>query len=90
MDAFMLEGWTPIILSGIAFALIMFITSRKLAIKSLLITTAVLSLICIGTIVYSITGLGGWEGMGLGAFTITILLGIWIGTSIGAITKKRA
>lgn len=89
MEVLMLEGWTPILLSGIAFALIMFITSRKLAIKSLFTTAAILSFICIGIILYSIIGLGGWEGMGLGVFTITILIGIWVGTGIGAIIKRK-
>lgn len=88
METFMLEGWTPILFSGIAFALIMFIASRKITIKSLLTTSAILSLICIA-ILYSIVGLGGWDGMGLGVFTTTVLIGIWIGTSIGAITKRK-
>lgn len=89
MDAFMLDGWTPIILAGIAVALIMFIASRNVSFKSLFLTTAILSLICIGAILYSIIGLGGWEGMGLGVFTIVILIGIWLGTGIGAISKNK-
>lgn len=88
MDALMLEGWTPILLSGIVFAIGMFITSRKVSSKSLFSTSTVLSLICIGVIIYSVTAVGGWEGMGLGLFTITILVGIWIGTVIGAASKS--
>jgi len=88
MDALMLEGWTPILLCGIVFAIGMFITSRKVSRKSLFSTSTVLSLICIGVIIYSVIGVGGWEGMGLGLFTITILVGIWIGTVIGAISKS--
>ncbi|WP_240949777.1 hypothetical protein [Psychrobacillus sp. BL-248-WT-3] len=48
MDALMLEGWTPILLSGIVFAIGMFITSRKVSRKSLFSTSTVLSMICIG------------------------------------------
>lgn len=88
MDALMLEGWTPILLCGIVFAIGMFITSRKVSRKSLFSTSTVLSLICIGVIIYSVIGVGGWEGMGLGLFTITILVGIWIGTVFGAISRS--
>lgn len=33
MDALMLEGWTPILLCGIVFAIGMYITSRKVSKK---------------------------------------------------------
>jgi len=85
MDALMLEGWTPILLFGIVFVIGMFILSRKISRKSLFSTSAVLSLICLAVIIFSAIGVGGWEGMGLGIVTITILLGIWIGTIIGAL-----
>lgn len=75
MDALMLEGWTPILLCGIVFAIVMFITSRKVSRKSLISTSTVLSLICIGVIIYSVIGVGGWDGMGLGLFMITNLAG---------------
>jgi len=60
----------------------------KVSRKSLFSTSTVLSLICIGVIIYSVIGVGGWDGMGLGLFTITILVGIWIGTVIGAISRS--
>ncbi|MEK5215465.1 YesK family protein [Psychrobacillus sp. FSL H8-0487] len=88
MDALMLDGWTPILLCGIVFAIVMFITSRKVSRKSLISTSTVLSLICIGVIIYSVIGIGGWDGMGLGLFMITILAGIWIGTVIGDISRS--
>ncbi|MEK5068674.1 YesK family protein [Sporosarcina sp. FSL K6-1508] len=88
MDALMLEGWTPILLCGIVFAIGMFIMSRKVLRSSLFSTSTALSLICIGVIIYSAIGIGGWEGMGLGLFTITILVEIWIGTVIGAISRS--
>ncbi|MCK1998640.1 YesK-like family protein [Psychrobacillus psychrodurans] len=88
MDGLMLEGWTPILLCGIVFAFGMFITSRKVSRKSLFSISTVLSLICIGVIIYSVIGVGGWEGMGLGLFAITILVGTWVGTVIGAISSN--
>ncbi|MER2261819.1 MAG: YesK family protein [Psychrobacillus sp.] len=86
MDALMLEGWTPILLCGIVFAIGMFIISRKVSRKSLFSTSTVLSIICIGVIIFSVIGVGSWEGMGLGLFTISILIGIWLGTGIGFIS----
>ena len=88
MEALMLEGWTPIILCGIVFAMGMFVTSRKVSRKVLLSTATVLSLICIGLIIYSINGVGGWDGIGLAFLTITIFVGVWIGTFIGTISKS--
>ena len=84
----MLEGWTPILLCGIVFAIGMFITSRKVSRKVLLSTATVLSLICIGLIIFSIIAVGGWEGMGLGLFMITILIGTWFGTVIGTFSRR--
>ena len=88
MDALMLEGWTPILLCGIVFAIGMFIISRKVSRKVLLLTATVLSLICIGVIIFSKNVVGGWDGIGLAYLTVTIFAGVWIGTSIGAISKR--
>ena len=88
MNAFMLDGWTPILLVGIAFAIVIFLVSRKVSGKALLKTSNILSLICIATITYSIVVIGGWEGMGVGAVTICIFIGIWIGTILGIAFKK--
>lgn len=90
MDALMLEGWTPILLCGLVFAIGMFITSRKVSRKFLFSISKVLSLLCIGVIIYSVIAVGGWEGMGLGLFTVAILVGVWIGTVIGAISRSSS
>lgn len=84
MEVLMLEGWTPILLFGILCAVGIFIISRKVSRETLFSTSVVLSLICLGVVIYSMIGVGGWEGMGLGVVTVTIFLGIWIGTIIGA------
>ncbi|AWE08073.1 sodium:dicarboxylate symporter [Lysinibacillus sp. 2017] len=88
MDALMLEGWTPILLCGIMFAIGMYIISRKVSRKALILTATVLSLICIGLIIFSKDVVGGWDGIFLAYFTITIFVGVWIGTFIGAISKR--
>lgn len=89
MDSFMLEGWTPIILIGIVFAIVIFLVSRKVSRKTLFKISNILSLICLIVISYSILIIGGWEGMGLGIFTFSTFIGIWIGTVIGIGNKKE-
>lgn len=88
MNALMLEGWTPILLCGIVFAIGMYIISRKVSRKALILTATVLSLNCIGLIIFSKDVVGGWDGIFLAYFTITIFAGVWIGTFIGAISKR--
>lgn len=88
MDVLMLEGWTPILLIGIVVAAIIFLASRKIARKTLLLISSLLSLVCIGIVMYSIVVIGGWDGMGIGFVTITAFLGVWIGTAAGVFFKK--
>ena len=54
MDALMLDGWTPILLVGIVIAIIIFFISHKISRKALFLTSTVLSLICVGIVIYSI------------------------------------
>lgn len=88
MNAFMLEGWTPILLSGILFMVIVFFISRKVSKRALYSLALVLSLICIAVVILSITVFGGWEGMGIAFVAISILMGLWIGTIIGIANRK--
>ena len=88
MNALMLEGWTPILLCGIVFAIGMYIISRKVSRKALILTATVLSLICIGLIIFSKDIVGGWDGILLAYFAITIFAGVWIGTFIGVSPKR--
>ncbi len=89
MNVLMLEGWTPILLFGIVFAIGMFIMACKGSRKLLFSTFIVLNLICIGVIIYSVIGVGGWKGMGLGFYTFSAMGGIWIGTAIGTVLRSR-
>ncbi|MEK5080707.1 YesK family protein [Solibacillus sp. FSL W7-1436] len=88
MDALMLDGWTPLLLLGILFAFMMFFIGRKVSKNILLLTSAIMSLLCFGLILFSILVVGGWEGMGLGFFAITIFIGVWIGTVFGIIYQN--
>ncbi|MFC4024671.1 YesK family protein [Oceanobacillus longus] len=87
MDALMLEGFTPILLVGIAVAIIIFFISRNISRKALILISIVLSLVCVGIVIYS-REVGGWEGFGLIFVAISGFLGIWVGTIIGVIIKK--
>ncbi|MFS0752462.1 YesK-like family protein [Oceanobacillus sp. 1P07AA] len=88
MDAIMLEGWTPILLMGIGSAIILFFISRKISRKALFLTSTLLSLICIGVVIYSKDVVGGWEGIGLGVVTFIVFIGIWLGTIVGAVKRS--
>lgn len=88
MDALMLEGWTPILLIGIVAAIIIFLFSRKISRKSLFLISVVLSLVCVGLLVYSRKVVGGWEGIGLAFVTFSSLMGIWLGTISGILIRK--
>ncbi|WP_249870727.1 YesK family protein [Oceanobacillus saliphilus] len=87
MDALMLEGWTPILLIGIAVAIIIFFISRKISRKALILVSIVLSLVCVGIVIYS-REIGGWEGFGLIFVAISGFIGIWVGTISGLMIKK--
>ncbi|MDM5249017.1 YesK family protein [Lysinibacillus sp. G4S2] len=88
MNAFMLDGWTPILLLGAIFLVGIYFISRKVSRKTLYTVSLVFSFICFGLVLYSIFVVGGWEGMGLGFVAISVLLGTWIGTIIGISSKK--
>ncbi|MFC4025487.1 YesK family protein [Oceanobacillus longus] len=89
MDALMLEGWTPILLIGIAIAIIIFFVSRKISRKALILISIVLSLVCVGIVIYSLVVVRGWEGIGLLFVTFSGFVGIWIGTISGFIFKGK-
>lgn len=88
MDALMLEGWTPILLTGIVVAIIIFFISRKISRKTLFLTSIVLSLVCVGVVIYSKEVVGGWDGIGLAVVTVSVFLGVWVGTITGVTIKK--
>jgi len=88
MDVLMLVGWTPILLTGIVVAIIIFFISRKISRKTLFLTSIVLSLVCVGVVIYSKEVVGGWDGIGLAVVTVSVFLGVWVGTITGVIIKK--
>lgn len=90
MNTLMLEGWMPILLLGIFFMVIIIFISRNVTKKTLYSLVFVLNLICMGVVILSIVVIGGWEGMGIGFIAISSLVGIWIGTLIGSMSKTES
>ena len=90
MDAFMLEGWTPILLLGATFTVGIYFISRKVSIEFLYKISLVLSFICFVLVIYSMFVVRGWEGIGLTFVAISVLSGTWIGTIIGASISYRS
>lgn len=88
MDTLLLEGWTPIIILGIVFAIGIFIVSLKVSRKLLFLISIILSFLCVGLFIYGLAGIGRWEGLVLGFVTISVFLGIWIGEIVGIIYKR--
>lgn len=86
----MLDGWTPILLVGIVFAIVIYFISRKVSRKRLLLISNILSLISISIFIYSIVGIGGWEGLAVGIVAISTFVGIWLGALLGILNKKSA
>lgn len=89
MDALMLEGWTPILLIGLGFAVLFIIFSRSISRKSLYSVAVISGLICIAVVIYSLIGIGGWDGVGVLFLTVTVFFGIWIGTIVGDVLIKE-
>jgi CHASE2 domain-containing sensor protein len=89
MGRFMLDGWTPILLVGLAFTVVILLLSRKVTRKTLLSISTLLSLMCIVAIIYSIVAVGGWEGMGVAILAASTIIGIWIGTLLGVSSKRK-
>lgn len=89
MDGLLLNDWLPIILTSIIVAVIIVILALFIT-KSVLYTiTTIFSLLCIILIVYGVVGLGGWEGMGLGIFSVSAFLGLTVGVLISPFIKKK-
>ncbi|GEL05288.1 YesK-like family protein [Rummeliibacillus sp. G93] len=91
MSTLMLAGWTPILVLGILFLMVVYFIAHKVSRKTLYSVSIILSLICIGLVIYSIYFVRGWDGLGYLFTAVSILAGTWIGTLMGLFnTKKQA
>ncbi|MGG0175183.1 YesK family protein [Gottfriedia acidiceleris] len=69
----------PFILIGIVVAAVIFVLGLFTNKKRLYVVSFFISIISVIIVVFSIFGVGGWTGMGLGAFSISTFLGSVIG-----------
>ncbi|MBY7144921.1 sodium:dicarboxylate symporter [Virgibacillus sp. NKC19-3] len=89
MDRLLLSEWLPIILTGVLVAVIIVTLAFSIKKAVLYIITTILSLVCISLIVFSLVGIGGWEGMGLGLFAVSAFLGLTVGVLICPFIKSK-
>ncbi|MCC5800857.1 sodium:dicarboxylate symporter [Rossellomorea vietnamensis] len=85
----MLEGWLPIIVLFILSACLIVVMARYTRHHIVFSLSALLGLVCLGTILYSIFMVGGWDGMAIGFYSIATFLGLAIGTAISPFVKKK-
>ncbi|MCT2535357.1 hypothetical protein NC661_19400 [Aquibacillus koreensis] len=88
MDALYLEGWLPIILVCIFFASVICIMAKFIKQFIIYTVSAILFLLFVGIFIYSIFGIGQWDGMAIGFYSASALIGIASGTAISPFIKK--
>ncbi|WP_051758397.1 YesK family protein [Rossellomorea vietnamensis] len=85
----MLEGWLPIIMLFVISACLIVLIARYTRNHIVFSLSALLGLVCLSTILYSIFMVGGWDGMAIGFYSIAAFLGLAIGTAISPFVKKK-
>lgn len=85
----MLEGWLPIIMLFVISACLIVLIARYTRNHIVFSLSALLGLVCLSTILYSIFMVGGWDGMAIGFYAIAAFLGLAIGTAISPFVKKK-
>jgi YesK-like protein len=85
----MLEGWLPIIVLFVLSACLIVVMARYTRNRIVFSLYALLGCVCLGTILFSIFMVGGWDGMAIGFYAIAAFLGLSIGTAISPFVKKK-
>ncbi|MGG4169400.1 YesK family protein [Rossellomorea vietnamensis] len=85
----MLEGWLPIIVLFFISACMIVVLARYTRNHIVFSLSALLGCVCLGTILFSIFKVGGWDGMAIGFYAIAAFLGLSIGTAISPFIKKK-
>ncbi len=89
MHVLYLEGWLPIILVCIVVAIAICLMAKFIKRTILYIISTILSVIFIGLFIYSIFGVGRWDGMAIGFYSASALIGTAIGTGISPFIKSN-
>lgn len=88
MEVFMLDGWTPILLTGIVAMGLVIALSRKLSRPLFSKITLGIAVLSVAAFFISMIAIGGWEGMGYSFLAGAVLLGTLIGMAVGAVSTK--
>lgn len=89
MDVLYLEGWLPIILVCILVATVICLLAKFLKRIVLYLISTTLFVIFVGLLIYSIFGIGRWEGLAVGFYSVSALIGTAIGTGISPFIKNN-
>ncbi|MFI8684865.1 YesK family protein [Rossellomorea sp. NPDC077527] len=85
-----LGGWLPIILLFIMSICLIVVMARYTRNRIVFSLAALLGVMSLGLILYSIFIVGGWDGMAIGFYSISAFLGLSIGTAISPFIKKKS
>lgn len=85
-----LGGWLPIILLFIMSKCLIVVMARYTRNRIVFSLAALLGVISLGLILYSIFIVGGWDGMAIGFYSISAFLGLSIGMAISPFIKKKS
>ncbi|RCW76946.1 YesK family protein [Saliterribacillus persicus] len=89
MDVLYLEGWLPIILVCIFVITIICLLAKFVKRIVLYFVSATFFVLLVGTFIYSIFGIGRWEGMAIGFYSFSAIIGTAIGTAISPFIKNN-
>ncbi|SHH42145.1 YesK family protein [Virgibacillus chiguensis] len=84
-----LEAWWPITLAGIITATIIIVLARYIRRTVLFLLTTLISFVSFLMLLFSIFTVGRWEGLGIGMFSISILVGANVGAICSFFVKQK-
>lgn len=89
MNHLMLDGWMPIILIGFVTTLVSLTLNKLLHRMTVYIISFLFFIVSISAFLYSLLIVGGWEGIAIGFYSISILIGNLLGFIIVTIQSNR-
>ncbi|WP_194287461.1 YesK family protein [Gracilibacillus oryzae] len=89
MQVLYLEGWLPIILVCIVVAAFICVLAKFVKRILLYFVAATFFVIFAGLFLYSILGIGRWEGMAIGFYSVSALIGTATGIGISTFIKNN-
>lgn len=90
MNISVIQEWFPFILVGLVAAALILLLAKFIHKAILYAITTFASLLCLVVLFASVKMVGGWEGMGVGLFTVAAYLGIIVGAIISVFVNKKS